>query len=111
MRSEVQWLGLTLVVSAENRVALVIGNGAYLSVKGLPNPPNDAKLMAGTLTDLGFKVTNCQSCHVEKLPRKGAVTQNDRGKWLQEEKGKRKAKEVDAAWLKDYVEKKVEEKK
>ena len=63
--------------------------------------------------ELGFKsVTNCQSCHVEKLPKKGAVTQNDRGKWLVAEKDKRKAtKEVDAAWLKDYVEKKADEKK
>ena len=51
------WLGLTSVVNAESRVALVIGNGAYQSVQALPNPPNDAKLMAGTLTDLGFKVT------------------------------------------------------
>jgi hypothetical protein len=56
-------------------------------------------------------VTNCQSCHVEKLPKKGAVTHNDRGKWLQDEKEKRKAKEVDVSWLKDYVEKKADEKK
>ena len=56
--------------------------------------------------ELGFKaVTNCQSCHVEKLPKKGAVTHNDRGQWLLAEKDKRKAKEVDVAWLKDYVEK------
>jgi mono/diheme cytochrome c family protein len=59
-------------------------------------------------------VANCQSCHGAKLPKKGAVTHNDRGKWLIAEKDKRKAKEVDAAWLKDYVEKdakKPEEKK
>ena len=61
--------------------------------------------------ELGFKVTNCQSCHVEKLPKKGAVTHNDMGKWLLAEKDKRKAKEVDAAWLKDYVEKTADEKK
>ena len=63
--------------------------------------------------ELGFKsVVNCQSCHVEKLPKKGAVTHNDMGKWLIEEKAKRKAtKEVDPAWLKDYVEKKPDEKK
>ncbi len=40
------------------------------------------------------------------------MTHNERGKWLVEEKAKRKAtKEVDAAWLKDYVEKKPDEKK
>jgi mono/diheme cytochrome c family protein len=57
--------------------------------------------------ELGIKgVENCQSCHNEKLPKKDAVTNNERGKWLVDEKDKRKAKEVDVAWLKDYVEKK-----
>ena len=37
---------------AEKRVALVIGNGAYPSVGNLDNPPNDAKLMARTLSPL-----------------------------------------------------------
>jgi hypothetical protein len=32
-----------------------------------------------------------------------------RANWLREEKGKRKAKEVDVAWLKVYVEKKGDE--
>jgi hypothetical protein len=36
------------------------------------------------------------------MPKKDAVTYNDRGKWLQAEKDKRGAKEVDVAWLKDY---------
>jgi hypothetical protein len=52
--------------------------------------------------DAGFKVENCMYCHNEKLPKKGAVTHNDRGKWLIAEKEKRGAKEVDPAWLKDY---------
>ncbi len=51
---------------------------------------------------LGFDATNCQYCHVEKLPKKGAVTHNDRGKWLVAQKEKRAVKEVDVAWLKDY---------
>ncbi len=59
----------------------------------------------------GVEATNCLYCHNEKLPKKGAATHNDRGKWLVAEKDKRKAKEVDAAWLKDYVEKKKEETK
>jgi cytochrome c553 len=54
----------------------------------------------------GVGVQSCLHCHGEKLPKKGASTLNDRGKWLMTEKDKRKAKEVDAAWLKDYVEKK-----
>ena len=51
------WLGLVGAVLAEPRIALIIGNGAYVAVNGLPNPPNDARLMAGTLEKLGFKVT------------------------------------------------------
>ena len=52
--------------------------------------------------ELGYPATNCQYCHVEKLPKKGAVSHNERGKWLIEQKEKHKAAEVDAAWLKDY---------
>jgi hypothetical protein len=40
-------------------------------------------------------------CHNEKLPKKGAVSHNERGKWLLAEKERRKAAEVDATWLKD----------
>ncbi len=54
--------------------------------------------------ELGFPATSCTYCHVEKLPKKGASTYNERGKWLMAEKTKRKAAEVDVAWLKDYVE-------
>ena len=52
--------------------------------------------------ELGFPAENCLYCHTEKLPKKGAVTNNDRGKWLIAQKETRKAKEVDVAWLKDY---------
>jgi formylglycine-generating enzyme required for sulfatase activity len=47
----------------ERRVALVIGNSAY-RVRRLPNPVNDAKLMANTLRQLGFDVI-----HREDLTR------------------------------------------
>ena len=52
--------------------------------------------------ELGYPATNCQYCHVEKLPKKGAVSHNERGKWLIAQKATKGAKEVDAAWLKDY---------
>ncbi|MDD4927874.1 MAG: SUMF1/EgtB/PvdO family nonheme iron enzyme [Gallionella sp.] len=42
-------------VASEQRIALVIGNGAYKTAP-LRNPPNDARLMARTLRDLGFEV-------------------------------------------------------
>lgn len=56
--------------------------------------------------ELGFPAQNCLYCHNEKMPKKGASTNNPRGEWLVKEKEKRGAKEVDLAWLKDYVEKK-----
>jgi hypothetical protein len=57
--------------------------------------------------EAGFaEATNCLYCHTEKMPKKDNVALGDRGKWLVAEKDKRKAKEVDVSWLKDYVEKK-----
>ena len=42
-------------VLAEKRIALVTGNGAY-EIGRLPNPANDARLVAKTLCGLGFDV-------------------------------------------------------
>ena len=56
--------------------------------------------------EAGLEVQNCLYCHNEKLPKKGASTYNQRGEWLRTQKQKRQAKEVDAAWLKEYKEKK-----
>jgi len=42
--------------SAQKRVALVIGNGAYEKVGRLPNPPSDAKGMEGLFRNAGFTV-------------------------------------------------------
>jgi hypothetical protein len=51
---------LTLVAAptaqAEKRIALVIGNGAYVKVPKLPNPTNDSAAMAGLLRKVGFDV-------------------------------------------------------
>ena len=52
--------------------------------------------------EAGVPAANCLYCHGEKLPKKDAVTHNDRGNWLIKEKENRKAKEIDGAWLKDY---------
>src|SRR3984885_4269392 len=41
---------------AENRVALVIGNGAYQHAPRLPNPANDAVDVAAALKRSGFDV-------------------------------------------------------
>ncbi|MCC7047710.1 MAG: caspase family protein [Alphaproteobacteria bacterium] len=42
----------------ERRVALVIGNGKYEAAAVLPNPPNDARLIASTLKGLGFELVD-----------------------------------------------------
>ena len=42
--------------AASDRVALVIGNGAYQSAAELPNPPNDAADVAKALRRVGFEV-------------------------------------------------------
>jgi uncharacterized caspase-like protein len=47
-------LGSTFA-AAETRIALVIGNSSYASGP-LPNPANDAQMMADTLNTLGFEV-------------------------------------------------------
>ena len=59
------WLGLWFAVLAfagapealaESRVALVIGNGAYVALPALPNPPNDAVDIADALKAVDFDV-------------------------------------------------------
>jgi uncharacterized caspase-like protein len=47
------WFGCAPAL-AEKRVALVIGNSAYVSVPRLPNAENDARLIAETLQSLSF---------------------------------------------------------
>lgn len=39
---------------ADKRIALVVGNSAYVNIPRLENPRNDAKLIADTLRTLGF---------------------------------------------------------
>jgi uncharacterized caspase-like protein len=45
---------------SERRVALVIGNSDYRSVAFLPNPRRDAKAVADTLREVGFKVVKLE---------------------------------------------------
>ncbi len=59
----------------ENRVALVIGNGAY-KTSPLKNPPNDAKVMGAVLKSLGFTVIT--KIDVPKREMRDAI--NDFGK-------------------------------
>jgi hypothetical protein len=50
-------VSLAHAASAENRVALVIGQSAYRAVPALPNAENDGKAMAELLINAGFDVT------------------------------------------------------
>ncbi len=55
----VAWLALACALApahAEKRVALVIGNGAYVHADNLTNPVNDARGMRDALTGLKFDV-------------------------------------------------------
>src|SRR5215813_900720 len=50
-------LWLTQSAAADERVALVIGNGAYRHTRTLSNPVNDATAVAAALKRLDFSVT------------------------------------------------------
>ena len=54
------------VYSAQNRVALVIGNGAYRNYP-LRNPVNDARLMRNLLRKAGFSVTMLENARKNEL--------------------------------------------
>ena len=51
-------IGISVAAQAplDIRVALIIGNAAYMNVPSLANPSNDAREMAKTMRKLGFKV-------------------------------------------------------
>jgi formylglycine-generating enzyme required for sulfatase activity len=58
------------LAEAEPRLALVVGNARYGQEMGqLPNPANDAELMAKTLTGLGFQVTKLIDADQKKMKR------------------------------------------
>ena len=83
--------------------ATLAGVGAWLAGTGDAHATMDMQKKAKAA---GFPAANCQYCHEDKLPKKDAHKMNDRGQFLVDQKEKHKAKEVDFAWLKEYVEKK-----
>jgi uncharacterized membrane protein YgcG len=56
--------------SAENRLALVIGQSAYRSVPALPNPANDARAVTQMLTDAGFEVSTASDLSQSQMREK-----------------------------------------
>lgn len=85
------------------RTLALLAVGGWLFGAGIASATMDLQKKA---KDAGFPATNCMYCHTDKLPKKGASTNNERGKFLVDQKTKRKAAEIDVAWLKDYVEEK-----
>src|SRR4051812_17911416 len=55
---------------AEKRIAFVVGNGTYKNVAALPNPPIDAKAMAGVLRNVGFDVVEGTNLTRDKMTEK-----------------------------------------
>nr|WP_320133746.1 hypothetical protein [uncultured Holophaga sp.] len=60
-------------------------------------------LIAAKKVDAGVK--NCASCHTNGVKAKKGDPLTERGNWLVAQKAKKKAAEVDPAWLKDYPKK------
>ena len=58
-----------VVAKADERIALVVGNSAYLKVPPLPNPVNDAADMAASLTRLGFAVRHIDNLDYKEFRR------------------------------------------
>ena len=86
----------------------LLGCGVALAiVLGSAGPASATLEMQKKAKAAGFaESSNCLYCHNEKLPKKGAATNNERGAFLASEKEKRKAKEIDFTWLKDFAPKK-----
>jgi tetratricopeptide (TPR) repeat protein len=57
----------TTPAASGDRIALVIGNGAYVNAPKLPNPPNDAREVASTLRGIGFTVISAIDLERNKM--------------------------------------------
>jgi hypothetical protein len=74
---------IPLISGAQDRHALVIGNGNYMSVDPLPNPANDVELVADALEKVGFKVTllkNADRRTMDRAAKKFAMDLDDAGR-------------------------------
>ena len=83
-------------------LTLVLAAGVLLAG---PAPVRATLDIQNKAKEAGFPAANCLYCHNEKLPVKGkAVSHNKRGTFLTRQKEARKAKEIEVAWLKEFVE-------
>jgi hypothetical protein len=89
----------------KTRGVLVAAAAAYVAAVGLEGLVQAKAAWVKKSKDMGLPAENCLYCHTEKMPKKDTFkvdALNDRGKWLVSEKDKRKAKEIEVEWLKDY---------
>ena len=70
MRLLLLTLLLTLVLTAKEKVALVIGNKNYTNQTGLNNPINDAKLIRDTFSGMGYEVLEAYNLNLNDLDDK-----------------------------------------
>lgn len=90
-------------MTTKTQVAGALITGSALALTLLPTTARATLEMQKKAKAAGFaESSNCLYCHNEKLPKKGAVTNNDRGQWLVAQKEKKGAKEIDFSWLKEY---------
>ena len=75
--------------------------GSIVASPAVANPQLLAKAK-----EKGYPAKNCQYCHVSTVPKKDTFKPesdlNERGKFLEAEREKQKAKVADPDWLKDY---------
>jgi hypothetical protein len=77
----------------------------YVALAALQGLASAKPLWVKQAKDLGYPAQNCLYCHTEKMPKKDTFKADqltERGKWLLSEKDKKKAKDVEVEWLKDY---------
>jgi hypothetical protein len=87
------------------RTAIIGAVAMSVALSVAPLPAGAHPQLVGKAKSAGLPAQNCQYCHVTAMPKKEtykADDLNERGKWMMTEKDKRKAKEVDAGWLKEY---------
>ena len=63
-------VALATAAAAKDRVALIVGNGAYQNQAPLANPTNDAEDVASLLRSLGFEVIEGRDLNKRDLERK-----------------------------------------
>jgi uncharacterized caspase-like protein len=61
------WMAEPCAVSAQSRVALVIGNSSYQNVSTLPNPVNDANDVSQSFKRLGFSVNTLANASFDDM--------------------------------------------